>query len=365
MFKALDPTTGQEIIILSPEWSGRITELRQMAAHGRLVCPGCRQKVRVRAGRWRRRHFAHQHLGGCAWGKESWEVLEARAVLFTWLTHQFSGDENNPQPVEIEKYLAESGLPRPVDCWVERPGEPALAYWIIDARMRLEARQTIKKALERAGIRVNWTLAARLLDPHGEEPADGCETPRLRLSPTERDFLAQSDYDYIDAELLPYPSQIGQTLHYLDASTQTLITYRSLVKVHAPNIFAGRCETHPLSEVHANPLTGEFIHPGEADRLAHSQQALAVQEEKQRQAVERLENFLSRRARGSSASKDAPSGNLKPGRDQAWGVAPASAGGREYPCVFCGALTSDWWTSFMLEGKRVCKCKECLKQGQR
>ena len=232
--------------------------------------------------------------------------------------------------------------------------------------MRLEARQSIKQALENPGVRVNWVLAAKLLEPDPEpESSEYRESiRRIRLAPTERDFLAPSEFDQIGAETQIYPPQTGQTLHYLDARTGVVNTYRSLLCVHAPNIFAGRCEQHLLEEIQAHSLTGEFIHPGEAERLLHSQAALARLEEKQRQAVQMLASWSSH---GSAAQ--AQRSPAKPGtadaRDQVWGVGPHAAASVQYACVFCGELTSEWWTTFVQGGKRLCKCKACLQRGLR
>src|SRR5512144_1811457 len=113
MYKALHLQTGEEIIILHPAWKGRIPELRAMDRADLLVCQGCMQPLRVKAGQHKRAHFAHKHLKACSYGTESPAILNARAVLYEWLVAQFG------LGVTVEKQFPESGLPRPVDCWVE------------------------------------------------------------------------------------------------------------------------------------------------------------------------------------------------------------------------------------------------------
>ncbi|HEX9019181.1 MAG TPA: competence protein CoiA family protein, partial [Anaerolineaceae bacterium] len=111
-YKAIHAQTGQEIVILSPQWSRRIDALREMDHADLLVCQGCRQPLRVKAGELKRAHFAHKHLQACSYGSQSLEILEARAVLYDWLLAQFG------EQVTVEKQVEGGDLPRPVDCWV-------------------------------------------------------------------------------------------------------------------------------------------------------------------------------------------------------------------------------------------------------
>ena len=397
MYKALDSSTNREIVILHPEWRGRLAELRQMTGQARLVCQGCRQAVRVKSGQFRRAHFAHKHLAGCTYGEQSQAVLEMRAVLYDWLAAQFPA-----QQVTLEKKL-EGSLPRPVDCWVETPGGGTAAYWVIDARMRLEARQAIQAALAQEGLAVTWVLAASLLQPDPDREG------AVRLSPTERDFAQPCAYDQIGAEVQPahitatLPADFGGTLHYLDAKSGLLVTCRSLKVVHAPNIYAGRIEAHPLAEVKTDPHSGGFVHPGEIEWLAHSQQALAKLAAAEDRAARRYRLWMEKRERQEAeeaqrAQAVRPNGEVKEEQGgygvrssgeaaEGWGPAgveaplpaqpahypaePRPAGlsrltGRQaYPCVTCGEVTEDWWTTFVEDGVRRCRCRNCLREGKK
>jgi hypothetical protein len=340
MYKAIDLPTGEEIIILNASWAGRIGQLRAMDSQDRLVCQGCLQPVRVRAGRRRRAHFAHKHLQGCSYGTESPEILEGCAVLYGWLASRF------PDGVTLEKKLEGVSLPRPVDGWVETE-TGSLAYWIIYARLRLPARERIKAALARQATSVNWVLLYNLLqpDPHW----NGC----IRLSPAERDFRVESQFDKIGAEKR-YPSNdFGQTLHYLDAGSGRLISYRSLKLVHRPNIFSGRREEHPLAEVLAHPGTGEFIHPGEEQQLQRSLGKLTRRQQEAEQAKTRYEQWLRK-----STPLIAPEPVEKPTiRRDPWEEPQG------YACIFCGEVTANWWTTFVEDGVRKCKCRDCRDKG--
>ena len=96
MYKALHTQTGEEIIILHPLWLKRIDDLRAMDQADWLVCQGCRQPLRVKAGEFKRPHFAHKHLQACSYGTESPEILNARAELYGWLLERF-GKAGDPR----------------------------------------------------------------------------------------------------------------------------------------------------------------------------------------------------------------------------------------------------------------------------
>jgi hypothetical protein len=379
MYTALDLQSGATIVILSRAWNGKIAELRALAAQNRLVCPGCRQALRVRSGRFRRRHFAHMHLVGCAFGSASPAALEGRALLFGWLESCFSR-QMPPAQVCIEQALPGNLLPRPIDCWVERSStaEASLAYWIIDARMQFETRQSILSGLRLPGVSVNWLLIATLLQPDPHDPQT-----LVRLSPTERDFLIESPFDQVGAEQRAFSATFGRSLHYLDCEKGLLISYRSLILVHAPNIFRGRRLETPLASLQIDLQTGEFVHPGETDALAYSQAQIANRQQREKEAALRLEAYLSRRRaqpahdqpgfqhprwqdaapslqnRGEQAKPPASQPLADAGLTpfQGHGLTEKSA----YLCVVCGRLTEDWWTTFLVDGERKCRCRACLK----
>jgi len=352
MYKAIDQQTEAEIIILSPEWENRIPELRAMSANDRLVCQSCRQSVRVRAGERRRHHFAHKHLADCTYGRETPEVLEARAVLYRWLLSKYA------EGVTLEHKLKESNLSRAVDCWVELLGK-TFAYWIIDTRMKREARENIKAKLAQPGIMVTWVFVAQLLqiDPDNENG--------LFLSPAERYFLVPSEYDKIGAENSPLRSYHGQTLHYLDAQSETMITYRSLVKVHEPNVYIGRRIENPMGSVRINPKTGEFVHPGEYEQLKHTEQVLERLEDEQRRVKQQLDSWFARPKQSAKETNSIHTSNSME-RSGSQAVTSAETGysseNQEYVCVTCGQKTSNWWNTFVIEGTRKCECRDCLNK---
>lgn len=77
----------------------------------------------------------------------------------------------------------------------------------------------------------------------------------------------------------------GRSLHYLDAEQRTLTTFRGLHLVHLPHVFAGQKERHSLATIQVSPQTGEFVHPGEYDRLRRYQQVQAQVEKRRREGA--------------------------------------------------------------------------------
>ena len=125
MYKALDIRNDKEIVILDPKWLGVINQLRELDRQDILVCQGCKQPVRVRAGEFRREHFAHRHLENCDYADKSAVLRNVRAVLYEWLVAKFG--EN----VSIEKKFDGLDLPCPIDCRVEKDSK-FFAYWIFE-----------------------------------------------------------------------------------------------------------------------------------------------------------------------------------------------------------------------------------------
>src|SRR5512142_3033822 len=123
MYKSIHTQTSEEIIILHPRWRGQIDRLREMDHADLLVCQGCNQPVRVKAGEVKRPHFAHKHLQACSYATESPEILNARATLYEWLLAAFGSGA-----VTLEKQVDNLNLPRAFDCWVELRGR-TFAYW--------------------------------------------------------------------------------------------------------------------------------------------------------------------------------------------------------------------------------------------
>lgn len=360
MFKAINLTDATEVIILDPAWSGRVEDLRTLSHGDQLVCQGCRQPVRVRAGAIKQRHFAHKHLRDCSYGHDSPLLLKLRALLYTRLVAEFG------PAVTLEKQIDGVNLPRPVDCWVQREAGD-VAYWIVEAALRPQARDAVSAALVGTGARVHWLFASvmlRLLED--DEKA-------VNLTTTERELTVTTPFD-TELEGAYYIN--GGTLHYLNPETSELTTFRSLHLIHAPQVYRGRVLVSPFFEVLVARKTGEFAHEGERERLHQLQEEKARLEqlEAQRREEERL-----RAEQGRAASPPAvwwsPGSSTEPSSTASLHVAPRSqpnsdiedrlaafSRSKEGTCVFCGEKTSSWW---WYDGKTgECKCGNCQKAGR-
>ena len=341
MYKAIHCQTNEEIIILHPDWLKRIQQLREMDRADCLVCQGCRQPLRVKAGPRKRPHFAHKHLQACSYGNESPEILNARAVLYEWLVMLFGS------AVTLEKELPGAGLPRPVDCWVEGRSGP-FAYWIIESGIRLEPREAILAAFRGLKVNVQWVFLQAMLNEEKKE------FHSLLLTPTERAFLQTTPFD----ELLAGAGEVGQSLHYLDADKGAVTTYRGLKLHHRPNWYKGLKKTTRLGEMLASSANGEFLHPGEREKLAKFRQRQQRLEVKRKAFEQRHENW-----NDNLSVQPLPSPPEVRQREKLQSGETGFWGAEELPCAQCGQLTTDYWSTFFDEnGRKLCRCRDCLNR---
>ncbi len=326
MYKALDIRNNTEIVIIDPKWLRAINQLREFDRQDFLVCQGCGQPVRLRAGDRRREHFAHKHLENCDYAEGSAILHNSRAVLYEWLVGKF-GDK-----VTVEKKIDGTDLFRPVDCWVEKDSV-VFAYWIFDSTLKPKKRMDLQLIQEKPRIHFNWIFTANLLHVEPDHP------DRIALSTNEREFIRDSKYDtvYAKGRLTTKGS-----LHYLDAENRKLSTFRSLSLYHGPQIYKGYFLSSDLKDVLVSPHQGEFVHRGEYEKLQEYQKQLKVNGE------------LPCRKWGSSIFQREKDLHKTPVAS----FSPFVIG----KCEFCGEMTSDWWS---YDGKTgICKCKACLKQGK-
>jgi hypothetical protein len=224
----------------------------------------------------------------------------------------------------------------------------------VDAALKLEARRQLQAAFGELNLTVIWVLLSSLLRPDPNHPA------WLLLSPTERDFLRQTPYDEIGRENHLLDRDFGSTLYYLDVEKESLVIYRSLERVHPPNVFNGRREECGLGALGASPQ-GEFVLPGEERELGASRVARTRQ-------VERVRRWLEPAPHGEALQtgfQDLP-GQPASGQHSSPARTPVparSAGPELVTCIFCGRLTENWWTAWTEEGQRLGKCRDCLDNG--
>lgn len=331
MYKSIEIQSLTEIVILEKKWKGKVDELRLWSANDRLVCPGCRQPVRLKAGIFKRWHFAHKHLQNCLLSHQSPTLLKARAILYDWITEK---SLQSPLTIEIEKIYPD--LPRPIDILMSTD-QKQVAIWIIDTRLTPELRNQIKETLTKTVAHTNWVFTSNMLSEDPLHPG------WIHLTTTEREFLQPSSLDIL-AETAG--EEAGLSIHYLDLDRSWLITYRRLCIHHPPQRYSGRKLEDPLDQIKIMIETGEFIHPMEITWLeTYRQKAFAAQRRLSKQ--KQIEANFPKEKKDLSLSREMIS--RQPFQ-------------REAVCRICGKTTSDW-VSF--SGKTgFCLCRQCSSEGQ-
>jgi len=353
MFKAINKKTDEDIIILDEIWEQKIEYLRSLDRKNIILCPGCLQPVRVRAGKLKRWHFAHKHLQNCPYGYESPTLLNARALLYKWLVGKFG------EGVSIEKNLEDEYLPRHVDCWVETE-KGKFAYWIIDSGIKPGKRDDLQTGFRRLNVQANWIFVIDMLRE------DETHSDSIHLTTTERVFARQSNYDEVRIE----DSYVkGETLHYLDPKNETLVTYRTLRLIHSPQLYRGQKIINPIESVLVSPASGEFVHPGEYEQLEvlrkekHRLEKNEMVRELERQRREEgrlrfaasIPETISNESNFSQSQRDYPQKHTQHNESQQSKIQCPQGEG---VCKFCRRLTSDW---VIFYGKtNECVCRNCI-----
>jgi len=344
LFKAIDVRTQTEVVILDQRWVEDLDHLRSLGRQDFLICQECRHPVIVRAGDIRVWHFAHRHRGDCPYASESPVLLRTRASLYKWLLTK------HRDHVQLEKRLEGGSLRHPVDCWVDL-GEQQLAYWVFAATVGARRRDEIWNTLLSTKASVNWVFADELrqeaVPDSGRLPISESRPDHLHPTTTERHFISHSKYDDCIPGIAPHT---GSSIHYLDAETNTLVTYRSLWLVHEPQLYAGLKRQSQMSSVLTLRSTGEFVHPGENELL---------KEYRKRQSKPRS-NVGFGKAIVSAQTKAQQEPRAHPGDE--WTSLtieprPEAAAQKEAVCKYCGATTTDYW--FYDGATGMCICRKC------
>lgn len=352
MFKSINKDTGRPIVILDPQWDGRIDALRNLADENVLVCQECNQPVRVRAGgelavgregkRFIRRHFAHKNKLDCTYGSESHKILKARAILYDFLCSKFG--EN----VTLEKRFDDEKVYRAIDCWVENDNK-IFGYWILDGGMKAQRRDNLSAVFEKNGIQIHWIFDASVLN------VDDKNKKTINISTTERYFMRSSLYD-----ISPDKWKFGKSLHYIDSDSHKVVTYRALRLEHAPQQYGGYPRCSMLDELLVSPATGEFVHPGEHQLYKEYQEKERIRNELKKKQDKSLNSYLSSdfmSKRNDDFAYD--SVNEYQGGDSRLSDVQHVAVNSSImlKCKICGEITDSWWMADF--GDNTCKCKKC------
>jgi hypothetical protein len=345
VFRAIDTTTQAAVIILDGFEGDRLEELRRQGHANQLRCPSCRLPVLVRAGEINRHHFAHKTKVDCPNRNEAPDLLHGRAVLYQWLRakEEFAGAvtvEKTPedQPEGFE-------LPRPIDCWVERPDAMHFAFWIFARGVKRERYMRMLYGLDLSRITRVAVFLVRML-------ATNKETGNPVFGSTEKEAIWPSDYDRM------YDETSKGSLHYLDAKAETLTTVRAITRTRLCRDYTGIIMTTPLASVTFAEKSGTFVHPGEFERLKEWRAAKKAAEEE----AERNRQWLAQMKvdREAAFERERPKQLRQDERSPVLVTqhrpVPVTKE-REGVCVFCGQVTTDWYFFNPVSGE--CECNDC------
>ena len=373
MFKALNTQTGKDLISLDAKRQEDVKALRDLGHTGFLICHGCQQPVLLRAGSKKRPHFAHKTLQNCSYGHASPRLLQARAVLYERLQRDFGAS------VTIEKTIEGIVLPRPIDCWVERPSG-LLAYWIFEGGMKAQKRREFQEAWAMISKKdnadelpktikshINWVFLNPPIESDVEKP--------IELSPTERDFIKWSVFDQINSA---WDNREHGSLHYLNPENETLTTLRSLHLIHAPKRYQGHRKQNSFEKVLIATKTGDFVHPDEYEQWKQLKQEHEKRSEQQREKAElkqiednelqerrqewadwsgRWEAEQESRRQEKITNTNAVTDAIRPNNSPI-----LSVHNQEGICISCGQKTTEWWYYNGKTGE--CKCNRCLHKNK-
>ncbi len=346
MFRAVDSLTEASIVSLDARWDDDIGQLRRRCQKDEILCPECRQAVRLRAGRIRRRHFAHQSRSDCPMSFESPEVLAARAMLYRFLQAAF-GDQ-----VSIEEPISKGSKER-ADCVVTLETGKA-AYFVVPKQITRE-RHAFMERREKAYRHVHWVLMPRLL-----KKAPGKNRDFL-LPTTQRDLATRNGVENIYSAG-QHAKKLG-SLCYLYEKHERLIILRGLECVHQPNVFRMlRGLKLDLEHVVADARTGQLMSSEERDALIEWRKAEELRrQEKRKQQLEAEARKRERKRERAAEIQAMKEATAKARRKSAERIAarvaerPAEPYGHKQPeppprpretralnCLECGQRMANW-----------------------
>jgi hypothetical protein len=245
-----------------------------------------------------------------------------------------------------------------------------LAYWLVDGKIEPDERMQIPRILAARNAALNWVFLPR-------DARRGRLPERANLSATERALVTPSEFDAIYCA-----SGISQgSLHCLDPESQVLTTVRALVCVEAPQYYEGSEVASELKRVLVLPSTGEFVHPGEYERLQVLREERRRQAEERRKAQQAAERRRAEREAAAQAAAARAAAPIRPAEPPptdrgpaparnvdflaaraSWLTPPKTPAAIEEPegtCTLCGRRTRDWVVFDTKTGE--CKCRECLR----
>ncbi|EKD81530.1 MAG: hypothetical protein ACD_39C01767G0005 [uncultured bacterium] len=350
MFRAQNKLNGNFLVSIDPVWLSQKEVLADICQTDQVICPYCKEPVRLRAGKYRRWYFAHKTLLNCPFTHESPTVLEARAALYEWLLTKVPSKPG--WSVDVEIPTGDPSMKKRVDCLLKSQSK-AFAYIIFDKSVKLGTRQELQDQICQKGWHLNVLFAMDFFKPANYPNS-------VLLSTTERDFLTMTEFDLFD--------EIGQesfgSLFYINGKTREIKVIRRASLMHSPQIFEGEIFDEELQKVLISPKTGELVLPGEYEKLQALKEAKRAQEKRDNEHRERiLQEQLAMMKKTETRSERTGSEILKQtllepppeNHQQTQASLPV--------CLICHQPSSDWW---YYDGiTNTCKCQNCSDRNKK
>ncbi len=350
MFRAQNKLNGNFLISIDTVWFNQREALVNICQADQVVCPYCKEPVRLRAGNYRRWYFAHKTLLNCPFTHESPIVLEARAALYEWLLTKI---HNKPGwSVDVEIPTDDPSMKKRVDCLLKSQSR-TFAYIIFDKGVKLETRMNLQSQIRQKGWHLNALFAMDFFKPANYPNS-------VMLSTTERDFLTITEFDLCD--------EIGRerygSLFYINGKTRQVKIIRRAALMHPPQTFEGEIFDEELQKVLIAPKTGELVLPGEYEQLQALKEARRAQEQRDKEHRERiLQEHLAMMKKTETLSERTGGKTLKQtvlepppeNNQQTQAALPI--------CLICHQPSSDWW---YYDGiTNTCKCQNCSDRNKK
>lgn len=350
MFRAQNKINGDFLVSIDPVWLNQRETLVNICQTEQVICPYCKEPVRLRAGKHRRWYFAHKTLLNCPFTHESSTVLEARAALYEWLLTKIHGKPG--WSVDVEIPIEDPSIKKRVDCLLKSQSG-AFAYIILDKGVKLETRLELQHQVLRKGWHLNVLFAMDFFKPANYPNS-------VMLSTTERDFFARTEFDIYD----DIDQERFGSLFYVNGKTREVKIIRRACLLHPPQIFEGEIFDEALQKVLIAPKTGELVLPGEYEKLQALKEARRAQEERDKERRERM--FQERSAvmqKAATCFERTGHEDLK----QTLPEPPPANNQRSQAtlpiCLICNQPSSDWW--FYDGLTNTCKCQNCSERNKK
>jgi len=344
MLRASNSLTGDSVTSIDPQWLDNVDQLRKSCHDGVILCPECKQPVTLHAGAVRVWHFAHRTHSNCPLGRESAEVLKAKAMLYKLLQGVF-GDM-----VTLEEEIPGGTPVDRADCVVSLP-EHKIAYFIVEKQIR--DRSDFIHLRRKAYSRIHWILLPRLIQRVPDSKNN------VILSATVRDLASLEGVEHMYR--YPGSSKCG-SLYCAYIKEDLFAIARGLGLVHSPNVFKPE-ETFRLriNQIRVDHETGQLMALEEVPRMNEWRKQQEVEKAKQKEAEaialkRRLEDEQKLRKRMDSMRQALKETSH---RSRVTGSKPqqieTKAKERILTCLRCGNNVKKW----VYEQHDGCVCWKC------